>query len=48
MQGAEAVLLMRQLAGWLDGQIEAVVLEQRIQAQAAADAAERARRTGFG
>ena len=42
-QGAEAAVLLRQLAGWVGGAIEAAVLEQRIQAEAEA----RAKRTGF-
>src|SRR4051794_39120968 len=42
-QSDEAVVLMRQLAGWLSGLIEGELLERRIRAEAE----ERARRTGF-
>lgn len=44
VQGAEAVVLMSQLAGWLSGLIEASILDRRIRAEAE----ERAKRTGFG
>jgi hypothetical protein len=42
-QAEEVKALMAQMAGWLDGMIEAAILERRIQAEAEA----KARKTGF-
>ena len=42
-QGEEAIVLMTQLAGWLNGLVEAAILDRRIRAEAE----ERAKRTGF-
>jgi hypothetical protein len=42
-QGEEAIVLMKQLAGWLGGLIEEAVLERRIRVEAE----EKAKRTGF-
>lgn len=39
----EAIVLMNQMAGWLDGIIQAAVLDQRIRVEAE----EKAKRTGF-
>jgi hypothetical protein len=43
-QGEEAIVLMKQLAGWHGGLIEEAILEQRI----LVEAEEKAKRTGFG
>jgi hypothetical protein len=42
-QATEAQTLLGQMAGWLDGMIEAAILDRRIQA----DADAKARQTGF-
>jgi hypothetical protein len=44
---AAILALLQAMTGWVEGQIDAMTLEERIQAEAAAIAAERAKRVGF-
>ena len=48
VQVPQAIGLITQMAGWLGGTIEAAILQQRIQADAAEKAKLAERRTGFG
>lgn len=44
---ASILALLQAMTGWVEGQIDAMTLEERIQAEAVALAAERAKRIGF-